>query len=300
MSALPPRPCARSTTSSPGPWTKPSAGASAATTRPSWPTCRRSGRPRFGRPPRRRGRRHRARRPRARRLPPPVGLGRRPAGRGIGLPVDQRRPRRRRAGHRQGLGREGRPDPHREGHQDPPGSAHRPRRLHGRRPPRLAGRAREPGRDRPNRPPQGRASFFGPHRRRLGAVATLPLDQCVAAPAGEGRDRSDRPPPRPPPLCRHPPPGRRRHRQDRQRPPRPHARPATTLNVYAHFIPASDRLAADTLGHILSGGPPAALPRVRVRRMQTRWMTFLRRSPTERPAEAQRRTAWPRSGRASA
>jgi len=36
-----------------------------------------------------------------------------------------------------------------------------------------------------------------------------------------------------------------------------HARPATTLNVYAHFIPASDRLAADTMGEILSGGPPS-------------------------------------------
>jgi len=36
-----------------------------------------------------------------------------------------------------------------------------------------------------------------------------------------------------------------------------HARPATTLNVYAHFIPASDRLAADAMGEILSGGPPS-------------------------------------------
>jgi integrase len=31
-----------------------------------------------------------------------------------------------------------------------------------------------------------------------------------------------------------------------------HARPATTLNVYAHFIPASDRAAAEAMGAILS------------------------------------------------
>jgi len=35
-----------------------------------------------------------------------------------------------------------------------------------------------------------------------------------------------------------------------------HARPATTLNVYAHFIPASDRLAADAMGEILLPPPP--------------------------------------------
>ncbi len=36
-----------------------------------------------------------------------------------------------------------------------------------------------------------------------------------------------------------------------------HARPATTLNVYAHFVPATDRLAADAMGKILalSAGP---------------------------------------------
>lgn len=40
-----------------------------------------------------------------------------------------------------------------------------------------------------------------------------------------------------------------------------HARPATTLNVYAHFIPASDRAAADAMGEILtlpSRGPSSA------------------------------------------
>ncbi len=31
-----------------------------------------------------------------------------------------------------------------------------------------------------------------------------------------------------------------------------HARPATTLNIYAHFVPATDRLAADAMGRILS------------------------------------------------
>jgi len=34
-----------------------------------------------------------------------------------------------------------------------------------------------------------------------------------------------------------------------------HARPATTLNVYAHFIPASDRAAADAMGEILTLPP---------------------------------------------
>lgn len=33
-----------------------------------------------------------------------------------------------------------------------------------------------------------------------------------------------------------------------------HARPATTLNVYAHFIPATDRMAADLMGDLLSTG----------------------------------------------
>jgi integrase len=31
-----------------------------------------------------------------------------------------------------------------------------------------------------------------------------------------------------------------------------HARPATTLNVYAHFIPATDRVAADLIGGLLA------------------------------------------------
>ena len=31
-----------------------------------------------------------------------------------------------------------------------------------------------------------------------------------------------------------------------------HSRPGTTLNVYAHFVPATDRLAADAMGRILS------------------------------------------------
>lgn len=31
-----------------------------------------------------------------------------------------------------------------------------------------------------------------------------------------------------------------------------HARPATTLNVYAHFIPAADRIAADLMGELLT------------------------------------------------
>jgi hypothetical protein len=31
-----------------------------------------------------------------------------------------------------------------------------------------------------------------------------------------------------------------------------HARPATTLNVYAHFIPATDRVAADLIGGVLA------------------------------------------------
>jgi len=37
-----------------------------------------------------------------------------------------------------------------------------------------------------------------------------------------------------------------------------HSRPATTLNVYAHFVPATDRIAADAMGRILSvaGGSP--------------------------------------------
>ncbi len=34
-----------------------------------------------------------------------------------------------------------------------------------------------------------------------------------------------------------------------------HARPATTLNIYAHFVPATDRLAADAMGDILGGTP---------------------------------------------
>ena len=33
-----------------------------------------------------------------------------------------------------------------------------------------------------------------------------------------------------------------------------HARPSTTLNVYAHFIPASDRLAANAMGALLDAG----------------------------------------------
>lgn len=36
-----------------------------------------------------------------------------------------------------------------------------------------------------------------------------------------------------------------------------HARPATTLNVYAHFIPATDRVAADVIGGLLAPSPPA-------------------------------------------
>jgi integrase len=32
-----------------------------------------------------------------------------------------------------------------------------------------------------------------------------------------------------------------------------HARPATTLNVYAHFVPASDQVAAEVLGDLLDG-----------------------------------------------
>ncbi|MFN0026848.1 MAG: tyrosine-type recombinase/integrase [Acidimicrobiales bacterium] len=39
-----------------------------------------------------------------------------------------------------------------------------------------------------------------------------------------------------------------------------HARPATTLNVYAQFVPVSDRLAADAMAGILSPPPPPALP----------------------------------------
>ena len=40
-----------------------------------------------------------------------------------------------------------------------------------------------------------------------------------------------------------------------------HARPATTLNIYAHFAPATDRLAADAMGRILSlGEDPAPAP----------------------------------------
>jgi integrase len=35
-----------------------------------------------------------------------------------------------------------------------------------------------------------------------------------------------------------------------------HARPATTLNVYAHFIPATDRVAADVIGGLLTPSPP--------------------------------------------
>jgi integrase len=34
-----------------------------------------------------------------------------------------------------------------------------------------------------------------------------------------------------------------------------HARPATTLNVYAHFIPAADRVAADLMGELLTPSP---------------------------------------------
>ena len=30
-----------------------------------------------------------------------------------------------------------------------------------------------------------------------------------------------------------------------------HARPATTLNVYSHFVDSGDRAAADTIGQIL-------------------------------------------------
>jgi integrase len=36
-----------------------------------------------------------------------------------------------------------------------------------------------------------------------------------------------------------------------------HARPATTLNVYAHFIPATDRVAADVIGGLLATASPA-------------------------------------------
>jgi hypothetical protein len=32
-----------------------------------------------------------------------------------------------------------------------------------------------------------------------------------------------------------------------------HARTATTLNVYAHFVPASDQVAAEVLGDLLDG-----------------------------------------------
>jgi len=39
-----------------------------------------------------------------------------------------------------------------------------------------------------------------------------------------------------------------------------HARPATTLNIYAHFVPATDRLAADAMGRILSLGEALAVP----------------------------------------
>jgi integrase len=39
-----------------------------------------------------------------------------------------------------------------------------------------------------------------------------------------------------------------------------HARPATTLNVYAHFIPATDRVAADVIGSLLTPSPPVDQP----------------------------------------
>ena len=35
-----------------------------------------------------------------------------------------------------------------------------------------------------------------------------------------------------------------------------HSRPATTLNVYAHFVPATDRVAADVVGNILTPRSP--------------------------------------------
>ena len=41
-----------------------------------------------------------------------------------------------------------------------------------------------------------------------------------------------------------------------------HARPATTLNIYAHFVPATDRLAADAMGRILSTGDVSVSPSV--------------------------------------
>jgi integrase len=39
-----------------------------------------------------------------------------------------------------------------------------------------------------------------------------------------------------------------------------HARPATTLNVYAHFIPATDRVAADVIGGLLTPNSPGDDP----------------------------------------
>jgi integrase len=39
-----------------------------------------------------------------------------------------------------------------------------------------------------------------------------------------------------------------------------HARPATTLNVYAHFIPATDRVAADVIGGLLAPMSPVEDP----------------------------------------
>jgi integrase len=39
-----------------------------------------------------------------------------------------------------------------------------------------------------------------------------------------------------------------------------HARPATTLNVYAHFIPATDRVAADVIGGLLTPSSPVDDP----------------------------------------
>ena len=54
-----------------------------------------------------------------------------------------------------------------------------------------------------------------------------------------------------------------------------HARPATALHIYAHFVPATDRLAADSMGRILSRSrcrrrlPPSRTRRTRRRTART-------------------------------
>jgi len=99
--------------------------------------------------------------------------------------------------------------------------------------------------------PFARTATSSALRRRLGALAPVPLDERLAAAPGEGRHRPHDPSSRPSPLRRHPAARCRRAGEDRERSSRPC--PASNHPQRLRPLhPASDRAAADAMGEILS------------------------------------------------